>query len=267
MVNNHLHYREWTAFQPVIVIGYLLIISIYIFAAVKSNQRLRQWPLHRSVFWILGVSCVFFVVGPLAPRAHIDFTLHMIGHLLLGMLAPLFIVLSAPMTLLLRTLSVQKARFLSKLLQTRLSRFLVDPAVSALLNFGGLWILYTTSLYLAMQQNMLIHVVIHFHVFVAGFLFTTSMISIDSFVYKTSFLYRAIVLVIALGSHSILSKYIYAYPLTGVSVYESEIGGKLMFYGGDVVDIILIYLFCLQWYNATSPKLPIASVNKVVTEY
>lgn len=46
------------------------------------------------------------VIGPLSRQSHADFTIHMAGHLLLGMLAPLLNAIAAPMTLLLRTLNV-----------------------------------------------------------------------------------------------------------------------------------------------------------------
>lgn len=254
MNNNHLHHGSGFAFDLFLALPFLLALIVYILAVALSNRRHRRWPLYRYTFWIFGVICAAAaVVGPLADRSHMDFTAHMIGHLLLGMLAPLFTVLAAPMTLLLRTLSTLRARRLSRALKSWPAGILTHPIVASFLNVGGLWILYTSDLYAAMQQNALLHIVVHIHVFLAGYLFTLSMIYIDPTPHRFSFIYRAIVLVISLAGHGILSKYIYAHPPEGVPAAQAETGGMLMYYGGDAIDLILIWIFCFQWFKATRP--------------
>jgi putative membrane protein len=269
-INNHIHHSDGTHIyhadgivsQLLLALPFLLVLVMYILAAFISCLRHKQWPLYRTAFWVFGVLCaVAAVVGPLANRAHMDFTAHMLGHLLLGMLAPLLMVLAAPMTLVLRTLNVTLARRLSRVLKSWPVRILCDPIVASFLNVGGLWILYTTDLYAAMQQNFLLHVLIHKHVFIAGYLFTVSMIYIDPTPHSSSFVYRAIVLVIALAGHSILSKYIYAHPPNSVPAAQAEIGGMLMYYGGDAIDVILIFILCLQWFRATRPRTSLAMVQ------
>jgi putative membrane protein len=165
---------------------------------------------------------------------------------------------TAPMTLVLRILNVTLARRLSRVLKSWPVRILCDPIVASFLNVGGLRILYTTDLYAAMQQNILLHVLIHKHVFIAGYLFTVSMIYIDPTPHRSSFVYRAIVLVIALAGHSILSKYIHAQPPNSVPAAQAEIGGMLMYYGGDAIDVIIIFILCVQWYRATRPRASLA---------
>ena len=81
------------------------------------------------------------------------------------------------------------------------------------------------------------------------------MIYIDPISYRVSFLYRSIVLVMALAGHGILSKYIYAYPPAGVSAKQGELGGMIMYYGGDVIDMVIIYFLCLQWYRTARPRI------------
>lgn len=61
-------------------------------------------------------------------------------------------------------------------------------------------------------------------------------------------------MIISMASHGVLSKYLYAHPPYGVTTTQAEIGGMIMYYGGDIVDIILIYIFCLQWYKSTKVK-------------
>jgi len=255
MNNNHIHHDSGISLEYMLLLLIVIILMLYILAAVLSNRRHKKWPLQRTLFWTFGVLCAAAaLIGPLANRAHMDFTAHMLSHLLLGMLAPILIALAAPMTLVWRTLHVKTARRLSNLLKSWPVRTISDPVVAAFLNLGGLWILYMTNLYSAMQQNILLHLFMHLHIFIAGYLFTISMIYIDPTPHRSSFIYRAIVLVIASASHGILAKYIYAQPPNGVPAAQAEIGSMIMYYGGDAIDAILIFIFCLQWFKASRPK-------------
>ncbi|MEY8188512.1 cytochrome c oxidase assembly protein [Peribacillus simplex] len=252
--NGHIH-ENGTGIEPILLILFSLVIIIYIAAVVFSNRRYKKWSLYRTFFWILGTICAAFaVIGPMANRGHLDFTAHMVGHLLLGMIAPILLVLAAPITLALRTLDVQSARLLSKLLKSWPLRILSHPITASALNIGGLWILYTTGLYGLMHQNSLLHALVHFHVFIAGYLFTASMIYMDPAPHRFSFMFRAIVFTISLAGHDILSKYVFAHPPTGVTKEQAENGGMLMYYAGDAIDVALICILCYQWFKATRPK-------------
>nr|WP_078428015.1 cytochrome c oxidase assembly protein [Alkalihalobacterium alkalinitrilicum] len=253
----HLHHAIGILPQFILALPFVLGFVLYSIAVWISNRKYKQkWPVFRTGLWTSGTFCaILAVVGPLAEKAHVDFTAHMIAHLLLGMLAPLLMVIAAPMTLALRCLPITQARRLAKLLDTMPVRIVSDPIVATLLNVGGLWILYTTNLYTAMHEITFLHIVIHTHVFLAGYVFTLSMIYIDPKPHHTSHVYRSVVLVIALAGHGILSKYIYAHPPAGVSQTQAEIGAMLMYYGGDIIDAMIILILCYQWYKDTRPRL------------
>ena len=266
-LNDHIHHTDGTHIyhvvgiipQLLLALPFVLALIMYILAVVVSSRRHKPWPIYRTVCWAFGVLfATIAVAGPLANRAHVDFIAHMFGHLFLGMLAPLLMALAAPMTLMLRTLSVPLARTLSKVLRSWPSRMLTNPVIASFLNIGGLWLLYTTNLYSLMHESILLHLIVHFHVFLAGYLFTVSMIYIDPIPHRTSFMYRAIVFVIALAGHGILSKHIYANPPNGVPVDQAELGAMLMYYGGDIIDIVIIFILCLHWFRATRPRIRLA---------
>lgn len=234
---------------------FLTAAALYLAAALVSGRRYGTWPLYRHwclLFGVIGAAAA--TVGPLAERAHVDFTAHMTAHLLLGMLSPLLLTLSAPMTLVLKTLPVQASRRLSRILKGRLLRAAGDPVSASLLNVGGLWILYTTDLYMAMHMHPLVNLLVHIHLFLAGCLFTRSMIYIDPTPHRTGFVYRAVILILAFAGHSILSKYVYIHPPAGVSFEQARIGGMIMYYGGDAIEIALLTVFCLQWFQAVRPR-------------
>lgn len=243
---------------PQLLLGLPFIIGIvlYLMAIILSKRKGRPWKKYRTSLWTIGsVISLIAVVDPLVTAAHENFFIHMLGHLLLGMLGPLLMVLGAPITLLLRALPITQARQITTILRSRPIHFLSNPIVPAILNIGGLWLLYTTDLFFLMETSVWIHIIVHFHVFLAGYFFAAMLLYIDPIPIRYSYLYRSLVLIAALAGHKILSKYIYAYPPTGVSREEAEAGGMLMYYGGDLVDIAIIIILCYHWYQATKPRL------------
>lgn len=242
--------------EIILSLPFILGIVIYLFMMIYTNKQGRKWPIYRAFLWVSGsFLSLIAVAGPLAELSHTDFKVHMIGHLLLGMLGPLLMVLGAPVTLFLRSLPIKQARRVTKLFRSKIAELLSHPLVTSTLNIGGLWVLYTTNLYVMMHEYMWLHIVVHLHVFLAGYLFTVSMIYIDPIPHRRSFFSRSIILVLALAAHGILSKYIYYTPPIGVPPYEAEVGGMIMYYGGDAVDLIIIIILCAQWYKATKPRV------------
>lgn len=241
----------------VLVVPFLLAAVAYIAAlAIGESRRGRSWPWYRTFLWITGLTAAASgFIGPLSSAAHDSFTAHMGAHLLVGMVAPLLLVLAAPITLALRTMSVAPARRLGWLLRSPLGQLLTHPIVAALLNVGGMWVLYLTPLYELMQQVMLVHLLVMLHFLLAGYLYTVSLVSVDPSPHRAGFALRMIVLVVSVAAHGVLAKLLYADPLPGVTAADAHTGAQLMFYGGDAVDVVLIVLLCAQWYRVTGRKL------------
>lgn len=230
-------------------------LILYPAAMYYSNKKHSQWQTGRYLLFASGVIiAASALTGPLARLAHTDFTMHMLGHLLLGMLGPLLILHGRPMTLLLRTLKVSRARKLSKVLNMKYVKFISNPITASILNIGGLFLIYKTGLFELMHTSVLLFALVHLHVFLAGYLFTMSIIYIDIVTHRYSFLYRATVLIAALGCHKILSKLIYASPPESINRPDGEAGAMLMYYGGDLVDLALIIILCLEWYKAAGRR-------------
>lgn len=231
----------------VVIIGVIGLTAYYL-----GYEKQSDWPGYRFGLFIAGVfTAVISLAGPLANGAHGDFTLHMVVHLLLGMLAPLLLVLSKPVKLMLKSLPVMKARQLSAFMKnSRFIRFLHIPVTGAILNIGGLFLLYMTGLFHQMHSSLVLFILVHLHVFLAGYLFTHVILEADFTARRYSFYHRAAVLILALAGHKILSKMIYANPPEGISRAAGESGAMLMYYGGDVIDVILIIFICYQWYRS-----------------
>jgi putative membrane protein len=225
----------------------------YAIALVLARRR-GPWPAHRAVLWYLGLACAAAALGPVAEAARTSFTAHMVGHVLLGMLAPLLLVLAAPVTLLLRALPVGRARSVTRVLRSPPARAVAHPVTAGLLNAGGLWLLYTTELFHHAHTSALLGLAVHVHVLAAGCLFTASLVGPDSRLHPVALPVRATVLVVFVAAHSVLAKWLYAHPPAGVDASDGRTGAQLMYYGGDVVDVALMVLLAAGWYRAVGRR-------------
>ncbi|MDI3330927.1 MAG: cytochrome c oxidase assembly protein [Micrococcus sp.] len=243
----------WVLADGAIVL--LLAAAIGYAVALRASRSRSPWPVRRTLSWYAGLGCASAaLLGPVAGAAHASFTAHMAGHLLLGMAAPLLLALAAPVTLGLRALPVAAARSLTRLLRSRYLRGVTHPVAAAVLNAGGLWLLYTTPLYQSMHGSALLHALVHTHVLVAGYLFTAALVGPDPDPHRASMPVRSAVLIGFIAAHSMLAKWLYAHPPAGVGRADGEAGALLMYYGGDAVDVVLIVLLFSGWYAATRPR-------------
>lgn len=234
-----------------------VLLTAYPAAAVASARRFGPWPRLRTVCWSAGVLCAAAALaGPLARMAHADFASHMLAHLLLGMLGPLLMALAAPMTLLFRTLRPRAARRLSRLLRSAPLALLARPETAALLNIGGLWALYATGLFAAMHHHAALYLLVHWHMLAAGYLFSATLLCIDPVPHSPGFPRRIAVFVAAVAGHAILAKAIYAHPPIGVPEFQAQTGAMLMYYGGDAVDGLLLFIMFLRWYRSSNRVPP-----------
>jgi putative membrane protein len=241
---------------------FLAGLLLYGVAVLVCVRRGRSWPYHRSLLWVAGLmSCLAAVVGPLATWADASFQAHMIAHLLLGMLGPLLLVRAAPVTLALRALDVRSAQLLARVLGSRSVRWLSHPVVAGVGDLGGLWLLYTTHLYAFSQSHPVVHVLVHVHMLLFGYLFTAALVGIDPDRHRRGPLFRAVVLMLFMAGHSILGKVVYAWPTPGVTVHDAETGAMIMYYGGDVVDLVIAVILFHRWYVLSGRSLPARRVE------
>jgi putative membrane protein len=175
----------------------------------------------------------------------------MLQHVLLGMLAPVLLVLGRPVTLLLRAAPHARHR-LKPVLGSRPVAVLMYPPVAAVLEAGSLWLLHRTGLFVETGRGPVLHVVVHVHVFVTGVLFTASVCQLDPARHRHRLGLRAAALIATAAAHAVLAEtlYVTAPPGLALATADRHGGAELMYYGGDVVELGLALVVALQWYAA-----------------
>ena len=233
-----------------LLLGACLVFGAYLWGAWRQR---RSWRAGHTVSFCLGMGLVITALWPaFVTVAHHDLRLHMVQHLCLGMLGPVGIVLGAPMTLLLKCLSTRRARAITTLLRSRPLHLLSHPITALGLNLGGMAALYTTPLFSTMGSTPTLHLVVHLHFILAGCLFSWSIAGVDPGPRRPSHATRLGVLFVAMAGHAILAKAMFAYGLpqgTHHSVAEIETAAQIMYYGGDLSEVLLAIALFASWHR------------------
>jgi putative membrane protein len=234
----------WLPLLPVAVAA-----VAYGWAVLRLTRRGDRWPPGRSLS--AAAAAAVLVAALLPPLDDVmDFRVHVVQHLMLAMVAPLGLVLSAPVTLALRTLPRAGRRGLLAALHRPVAQALAFAPVVLLLDVGGMYAYYLTPLFAATHDHPVLHAVVHAHMVLAGCLLSWYLVGIDPAPARRSVRGRLVVLFIAAGSHDLLAKLLYArgLPAGGGTSEQVRAGAQIMFYGGDVIEIILAVLLLASWY-------------------
>ena len=188
-------------------------VALYIKGVVVLKKRGDSWPVGRTIAFSIGIALIDFATsGGLGVYALFSFEYHMMAHMLLGMIAPIGLVLGAPITLALRTLpqgrenSERGVRALAlTALHSRYSVILTNPITALALFDGSLFVLYFTDLFGNLMGNHAGHLFMNIHFILAGFLFFHVIIGIDPNPRKYPHIVRIVILFAAMSLHAFFS--------------------------------------------------------------
>src|SRR5690606_22164926 len=173
-----------------------------------------------------------------------------------------------PATLALQALTRAGARHLAVLMRSRLLHGLTHPAAAVILNVGAMFLLYLTPLYATLQVLSLLHFLLHVHFVLAGCLFAWVVASHERGPRQSSFPARLAALGVRAAAHAWLAKLMYArgWPAnTGEPLEHVQAAAQLMYYGGDVAELLLAVALFHRWYATRTPRrnLPASVVRQV----
>ena len=207
--------RIFLSYEPdALMIGILVImVALYVKGVMVLTKRGDKWPVGRTISFALGISVIDFATsGGLGVYAQFSFSYHMLAHMLLAMVAPIGLVLGAPMTLALRTLPQGRTSTergvrgsLLAALHSKVGTFYTNPVVALLIFDGSLFALYFTDLFASMMQSHVGHLFMTLHFLAAGVLFFFVVIGIDPNPRKIPYLVQIVVLFAAMSIHAFFS--------------------------------------------------------------
>jgi putative membrane protein len=250
------HHESWQAATAVAVVvllaaGYLLLMRRGSRPAHHSRDR------RRTAAFLIGCAVLAAaLLPPIAPFAGEDFRGHMLQHLLIGMYAPLFLVLGAPVTVLLRALPARHARRLTGALRGRPMRVPAHPLTALCLGTGSLAVLYFTPLYDATAARPALHWLLHAHFLLSGCLFAWVVAGRDPAPTRPGVRARLVVLGAAIAGHAVIAQLLYGGFLIDVHAPIAQVrgGAEIMYYGGDIAELLLAAALVATWRPARATR-------------
>ncbi len=253
-----------------LMIGLLVIaVALYIKGVMVLTKRGDKWPVGRTISFAIGISTIDFATsGGLGLYAHFSFSWHMIAHMTLGMIAPIAIVLSAPITLALRTLPQGRNSeergvrgTLLSALHSRYSSIIVNPVGALVIFDGSLFLLYFTSLFGTLMNTHAGHLVMNIHFLLAGFLFFHVIIGVDPNPKRPPFLVRIVTLLAAMSIHAFFSVALMSsstlidsgyfaalqVPWAGDLLADQNKGGAIGWAMGEIPILIALVATFIMW--------------------
>ena len=197
-----------------LMLGLLIFaVAIYIKGVIILSRRGDKWPVGRTIAFALGISAIDFATsGGLGVYSRFAFSNHMLSHMVLGMIAPIGIVLGAPITLALRTLPIGRneqergirGSFIA-LLHSKLSKIYTHPVVALAIFNGSLFALYFTPLFGNLMQGHSGHFFMSIHFLSSGILFFQVLIGVDPMPRKVPHIVKVIIIFAAMSIHAFFS--------------------------------------------------------------
>ena len=263
--------RILLGYEPdALMIGLLVIaVALYIKGVMVLTKRGDKWPVGRTISFAIGISTVDFATsGGLGLYAHFSFSWHMVAHMTLGMIAPIAIVLGAPITLALRTLPQGRNSeergvrgTLLSVLHSRYSSIIVNPVGALVIFDGSLFMLYFTSLFGTLMNTHAGHLFMNIHFLLAGFLFFHVIIGIDPNPKRSPFLVRIVTLLAAMSIHAFFSVALMSSstlidsgyfaslqtPWVGDLLADQNKGGAIGWAMGEIPILIALVATFIMW--------------------
>ena len=245
--------------------------GLYLAAVVRLRGRGDAWPVGRTVSWFAGLLAIVAVTQTgVAKYAPILFSVHMAQHMVLNMLAPIFLVVGAPVTLALRALKPARSRgdrgpreWLTAVVHSRFVAVVAHPAVATIIFVASLFALYFTPLFEAAMRNHLGHIAMMVHFLAAGALFFWVLLGVDPAPKKLPYPGRLLLLFVTMPFHAFfgialmnmsqalaLGWYESVDPPWGTTIlHDQHTGGAIAWAFGEIPTFIVLIVLAFQWYG------------------
>jgi putative membrane protein len=246
---------------PVVV----AVAATYVFGVRRFHARGRSWPATRTAAFLSGLAVVLVATDSgIAAYDRVLYSLHVVQHMLLGMVAPLLLVLGAPITLTLQGASRRTQRAVLRVLHGAPARVLTHPLTAWLLFGTSIVTLYFTPLYELSLRNEWFHVATHAYFVGAGCLFLAHVVGLDPIPHALGYGARLLYVVVLLPFHTFVGVallsmntviasgwYAQVERSWGVSALaDQRTGAGLLWISGELFGLLCIGIVVYQWMHA-----------------
>ena len=253
---------EWSL-DPLAVGGIALVALVYwtavrrVAAAHPSNPH----PPFRSWSFAAGLAAIgLALLSPIEAYEGQLFSVHMVQHMLLELVAAPLLLAGAPITLALRATNPSWRRRLLAVLQSRVVHALSFPVVAWFVFAAVNWGWHFSALYDQALENQLLHYVQHATFLGAALLFWWPVIGADPSPWRLPHPVRLLYVFLAMPQNSFLGvalmsagSVLYPHYVTNLRNWgptpleDQQLGGILMWVGGDVAFLAAMAVVVVMW--------------------
>ncbi|WP_442862050.1 cytochrome c oxidase assembly protein [Arthrobacter sp. H-02-3] len=258
---------EWRPDWLWIAVVVFALVS-YVLGVRKILQRGDSWSWFRTVNWAIGLVVLTYVTsGPPSVYGRVLFSAHMVDHMALTMVAPIFLVLGAPMTLALRALTPRRdssrgpREWLLIIIHSKFSQLVTHPLFAAA-NFAGSIVLfyYSDAFGYAMRDHVG-HELMNLHFALTGYIFVLTMIGTDPLPRRAPYPMRLLLLLATMGFHAFFGVAIMGgtgllaadyfgnlgRPWGPSALLDQQMGGAVAWGIGEVPTLLVAIGVAIMW--------------------
>ena len=200
---NPLRILTFWRLDTLLGVGALLLAALYLTGVVRLRRRGDRWPTGRLAAWITGCAVLLFASSSgVRSYGSAIFSVHMVEHMTLNMVAPILLVLGAPLTLARRVLPAAARERTTRLLPAPVAGFLSDPVTAFVLFVGSLYAVYLTPLFDTLVKFHWGHELMSVVFLATGYLFFWGLIGVDPGPRRLPFIGRLVVLLATMPFHA-----------------------------------------------------------------
>ncbi|HEY8454962.1 MAG TPA: bifunctional copper resistance protein CopD/cytochrome c oxidase assembly protein [Actinopolymorphaceae bacterium] len=266
----------------VVVLAGMAIVG-YLRGVWRLRTRGIGWPVGRTISWIAGVAVTVIVLcSGIATYAPALFSVHMVQHMVLGMLAPILLAMAAPVTLALRALPARPRaasgsgadpetdwgdrglrEWLLAVLHSRPVRVLTFPPVALGVYVVSLYAFYFSPTFVWAMQSHLGHLAMVVHFLAAGALYFVVVMGLDPLPRKLPAVGRLLLLFASLPFHAFFGVIVMtSTTLIGAEWYsalrlgwvdplaDQNVGGGIAWATAEIPTLLVLGVIFIQWLRS-----------------
>jgi putative membrane protein len=261
----------WT-FDPLLQVPLLATLFAYLWAARHVNVAHPGNPVPRGRVAAFVAGILVIEIALASPIERYDttlFSVHMVQHILLTLVAAPLLALGAPITLLLRFARGDvRRRWILPVLHSRALRALTFPVVAWLLFAGVMWVSHFSPLFDEALEHPLVHQAEHLLYLSAALLFWWPVVGADPAPWRLPYPLRILYVFLQMPQNTFLALAIYSattplyahYATLGLGwsspLDDQRLAGGLMWIGGDLLFLTAIVAVAFAWMRQEERDAP-----------
>jgi cytochrome c oxidase assembly factor CtaG len=254
-LTGHTAFSQWE-FAPIVTAGVAVLAGLYLVGVlrVRRDHPARPWPWLRTLAFMAGLATIVLATqSSIGAYDDVLFSVHMIQHLMLIMIAPVLLVAGRPVMLLLHASRNPVHRWTMQVVRSRVVTALTCPPVAAGIYGATIVGTHLTSFMNVVLLHQNVHDGEHLLYLVAGYLYFLPVLGSEPIKWKMSFPTRFVLLALSMPfdtfvgvvlletDHEPFSAYAHTGRTWGPSLLSDlHLGGPIMWVGGDGIMFVLV---------------------------